>query len=319
MKAALKIVFLVLCLSSTACSDRVTQQVYEPGDPVSYQLFYDRLSPYGLWINYSPYGYVWMPDAGWGFRPYVTAGHWVYTHYGWTWYSYYPWGWAPFHYGRWHFDAFYGWMWVPDTYWAPAWVVWRMGNGYCGWAPMSPQVSVHAVVKSDYSIPREQWVFVRDRDMAKRSIDRYRVDESKNSTLLENAALVRQTRDHRNVVYLPGPDKKTMEQVLNRPIQPKEIRESGKPGSRLTQSEYEIFKPNVQKENLRMHTPAPDRVFDLRDVNHGWEVHRNVNPPRGNPYRYRQNVQPRPQPQRRNISPLEDLRKGNPRKKKGDN
>ncbi|HET6724229.1 MAG TPA: hypothetical protein VFH07_15825, partial [Chitinophagaceae bacterium] len=29
---------------------------------VSFQTFYDDLSPYGQWIDYPQYGYVWSPD-----------------------------------------------------------------------------------------------------------------------------------------------------------------------------------------------------------------------------------------------------------------
>ena len=34
---------------------------------VSFQVFYDDLSPYGTWIENPSYGYVWIPDAGPGF------------------------------------------------------------------------------------------------------------------------------------------------------------------------------------------------------------------------------------------------------------
>ena len=76
------------------------------------------------------------------FRPYNTGGHWVWTdEYGWMWASEYAWGWAPFHYGRWVFDDYYGWMWVPGYEWSPAWVEWRTGGDYFGWAPLGPGVS----------------------------------------------------------------------------------------------------------------------------------------------------------------------------------
>src|SRR5689334_19708930 len=94
-----------------------------PAQPtsVSFQLFYDQLSPYGAWVEYQNYGYVWVPDVDPGFSPYGTNGYWVYTDYGWTWVSDYSWGWAPFHYGRWVDDDLYGWLWVPDNEWGPAW------------------------------------------------------------------------------------------------------------------------------------------------------------------------------------------------------
>jgi len=102
---------------------------------ISSQDFYDELAPYGTWVSDPRYGDVWVPDAEEGFRPYATRGHWVLTEYGNTWVSDYPWGWATFHYGRWHYDDYYGWEWIPGYEWAPAWVSWRQGGGYYGWAP----------------------------------------------------------------------------------------------------------------------------------------------------------------------------------------
>jgi len=104
----------------------------------SFQTFYDNLGSQGTWIQSSDYGYVWQPtitDADWA--PY-TEGHWVYTDYGWTWVSEEPWGWATYHYGRWANIEGTGWVWVPGYTWAPAWVSWRYGGGYCGWAPLPP-------------------------------------------------------------------------------------------------------------------------------------------------------------------------------------
>ena len=85
------------------------------------------------------YGYVFQPnvsDPDWA--PY-TDGHWVYTDDGWTWVSDEPWGWATYHYGRWANIDGTGWVWVPGYRWAPAWVSWRYGGGYAGWAPLPPE------------------------------------------------------------------------------------------------------------------------------------------------------------------------------------
>src|SRR5580658_10431559 len=52
------------------------QQTAPPStEPVSTQVFYDQLSPYGQWVNYPNYGYVWIPSAGIDFSPYSTEGH----------------------------------------------------------------------------------------------------------------------------------------------------------------------------------------------------------------------------------------------------
>jgi hypothetical protein len=113
----------------------------EPQGGVSMQQFDQALSPYGEWLVVPQYGRVWRPYSavvGADFRPYTTGGRWVYTAHGWTWASRWSWGWAPFHYGRWAHDAFRGWVWVPDTTWGAAWVDWRYGDGYVGWAPLAP-------------------------------------------------------------------------------------------------------------------------------------------------------------------------------------
>lgn len=119
--------------------------------------FDEALSPYGEWTDVDGTR-VWRPSAnvvGEDFQPYATNGQWLSSDYGWYFQSDYPWGWAPFHYGRWALDATYGWVWVPGTVWAPAWVDWRLGGGYIGWAPLPP-IGWSVVVQPW----RPYWVFV---------------------------------------------------------------------------------------------------------------------------------------------------------------
>src|SRR5262245_55603103 len=105
----------------------------------AYQDFYEPLRPYGQWVVSPRWGNVWYPTGmppGW--RPYAN-GHWDFTNeYGWVWVSDYEWGWAPFHYGRWAFEPPYGWVWIPGRVWGPAWVSFRYGDDYVGWAPLPP-------------------------------------------------------------------------------------------------------------------------------------------------------------------------------------
>jgi hypothetical protein len=104
----------------------------------SFQTFYDSLASQGTWVQSDDYGYVWQPqvtDPNWA--PY-TDGNWDYSDDGWAWNSYEPFGWATYHYGRWVNLNGPGWCWVPGYTWAPAWVSWRYGGGYCGWAPLPP-------------------------------------------------------------------------------------------------------------------------------------------------------------------------------------
>src|SRR5690349_17963187 len=82
MKTIPKILLVLMLMSSSACV--VTQRAapernYRQETTVSFQLFYDQMAPYGSWVEYQNYGYVWIPDADRDFSPYCTSGHWVYT------------------------------------------------------------------------------------------------------------------------------------------------------------------------------------------------------------------------------------------------
>jgi Family of unknown function (DUF6600) len=129
--------------------------------------FYEPLSPYGQWVVIAGYGRCWRParvDATW--RPY-SNGHWIRTEAGWYWASSEPWGWATYHYGRWDWMQAYGWIWVPQIQWAPAWVTWREGGGYVGWAPMPPhaRITVSGSVEVHETVIAPRFVFVEERHM----------------------------------------------------------------------------------------------------------------------------------------------------------
>lgn len=115
----------------------VAQPWMDPG--ADYSLFYDQLSPHGDWLDVEGYGYAWRPrlaaQASW--RPYMD-GRWMWSDHGWAWNSNEPFGWACYHYGRWVRVSRHGWVWIPGREWAPAWVSWRTGPDYVGWAPLPP-------------------------------------------------------------------------------------------------------------------------------------------------------------------------------------
>jgi hypothetical protein len=118
---------------------------YADTDPSALSDFRDTLAPHGTWMVHPTYGTVWVPNVvvvGRDFAPYRTAGHWAVTDEGdWIWVSDYQWGYIPFHYGRWVWVEGTGWAWIPGRTYAPAWVVWRVGEpgwDYVGWAPMGP-------------------------------------------------------------------------------------------------------------------------------------------------------------------------------------
>jgi hypothetical protein len=285
MKTLVKSVLLISAfIMVESCSTYTPNYSYGPNHSVSLDVFYSSLSPYGMWVEYPRYGYVWIPNAGVGFRPYYTSGHWVYTDYGWTWYSYYSWGWAPFHYGRWFYDNMYGWAWVPDTTWGPAWVAWSSGNGYCGWAPLRPGVTVGFAVSGELRIPRDRWVFVRESDLTKNRIARYSVNRSRNMELLSSAQLIRHFREKESTAYLPGPDRSRVEKRTGKPVREVPIVEDMKPRKgHLHSNRFENFKQDVNNRHSNTR-PRPDKVFDLKDVKEMQRQHprgRNMEQPRG--------------------------------------
>lgn len=158
--------------------------------------FYDALAPHGDWLWVEPWGWAWTPrDVEPGWRPY-TDGRWAWTDLGWTWVSDRAWGWAPFHYGRWTYDAYYGWIWIPDRVWAPAWVAWRSGPGWIGWAPLPPGAHWRIGIGLDLgnldlgvAIVEHGWCFVPDRDFLAPRIHRHL------APLPRHGHLLRETRD----------------------------------------------------------------------------------------------------------------------------
>jgi hypothetical protein len=249
----------------------IQQDSYAPApapavEEVSYQSFYDQLSPYGNWINYPGYGYVWMPNAGPDFRPYSTNGNWIYTDAGWTWASNYNWGWAPFHYGRWFLDNNYGWMWIPGNEWAPAWVTWRGNSEYYGWAPLGPHVSAEMAM-GNYNPPVNYWNFVPTHYMGNPGWHNYYVNENRNVTIINNTTIINNySGTNRNrYAYAPGPDPNEVRRYSGNNFQTVQVREANTPGERYTGSQYTVYRPSVNANPSRANTgarpaaPAPAR------------------------------------------------------------
>ncbi len=183
--------------------------------------FYEPLSPYGRWEVVGSYGRCWIPagvDAGWS--PYAN-GYWQHSDAGWYWASDEPWGWATYHYGRWDSSPQFGWYWVPQTQWAPAWVSWREGGGYVGWAPLGP--SGRAVVTvGTRGGTSGGYVFVEERRF---------LDPVRPTTVIVNNTIVTRT------VINNGPGAAVIERASGRtmpavPVRQLRSREEAKVGAR---------------------------------------------------------------------------------------
>ncbi len=205
----------------------------------SYSIFYTKLEPYGDWIETGDYGYVYRPreseNARW--RPY-TNGRWVYTDAGWTWVSEEPFGWATYHYGRWTRLRGVGWVWVPGNEWAPAWVSWRKGGQYVGWAPLPPEArfdrasGIHNWSDNYYDIGPDQYVFVPATDIGDERVERVVVPEQQNVTIVSQTTNVTNITYNNTVIVNQGPNFDELRGQSRRPIQRLRLeRETGAPGN----------------------------------------------------------------------------------------
>ncbi len=176
--------------------------------PVSDE-FVAALAPYGEWRPHPRWGEVWVPfNRPREWRPY-TYGRWVYTDdWGWYWISddeEAHWGWVAYHYGRWVHDPRSGWFWVPGDEWAPAWVDWRRGDDYLGWAPMPPDDLIESV---EYIDDPSYWVFIEPRYFTAVRVFTYVLPLERVRPIFHRTILVNRTTrfdgEHRRVAVNSG-------------------------------------------------------------------------------------------------------------------
>ena len=200
------------------------------GQEISVDYFYDNLSG-GNWIDVEGYGYGWQPDLAvndQNWRPYAD-GYWAYTDDGWTWISYEDFGWATYHYGRWANLSDYGWLWFPgeDLDWGPAWVSWRTGGDYVGWAPLPPRGPgvvytgrpIGPQVDIEFDIGPEYYNFCQVRYIGEPVLRNYIAPRVQNVTYINNTVNVTNITVQNNVVYNYGPNYEVLSAASARPIQ----------------------------------------------------------------------------------------------------
>ncbi len=254
---------------------------HSPRNPdVSY--FYGALAPYGDWIQSDNYGVVWCPygkQVDW--RPY-TDGQWVWTNYGWTWVANEDWGWATYHYGRWYDDPYNGWCWVPGGEWSPAWVAWREGGGWVGWAPLPPELTWHAEIGLSWNnwdrmpgVEQYWWSFCLERDLPgpqvyQRLAPRHR-----------GVVLITETRNITNYIYIDSHvanrslDVEPIRRAYGKNIAARRVDDLSAPpadnGRQLARDSYRAYRPQLSKSAAGARPPTvrqarPDPVRADRPI-----------------------------------------------------
>jgi hypothetical protein len=247
--------FLLMLGMGIAFSQHVTAS---PHAGISFQVFYNELSPFGDWVMDPVHGYVWVPYVDHGFQPYATNGYWAMTNFGNTWVSNYSWGWAPFHYGRWFFSNFYGWAWVPGYEWGPAWVNWRTGGGFYGWAPLGPGIGINMA----FYAPASHWVFVPQRRFRHRQFHRYFVPHYNVVNIYNRTTVINNTYVHNNQTYIAGPSRREVERVTRSRVPVYQVNDSSSPGRTVVQNNrLNVYRPEVTDSRYANNTPRPSRVY----------------------------------------------------------
>lgn len=306
---------------------------YEP----SYDEFYDELSPYGDWMDYPSYGRVWRPRVEPDFQPYGTNGRWEMSEYGNTWVSDYPWGWAPFHYGRWTFDSYYGWVWIPGYEWGPAWVTWRSGGGYYGWAPLGPGMGLD--INININIPYNYWVFVPEIYVRSPRVYSYCVPRNRISGVWGGTSYLNNHYRYNNRAYVFGPHRHDLERVTRNRVY-----------VHRADDLYRNYRRNDYNRNNGRYAQGPSRGnggynsrpdYNNRDNNNRdrWDNRSGQNSPqydnrsnqnqnrRNDRFDNENNVRPQtqqperanPQPNRQEDRPYQAPERGNARRSWGDN
>ena len=257
---------------------------------VSLNLFYDNLSPYGNWILAGDYGYCFQPNVAVSnsdWRPY-SDGYWAYTDVGWTWVSYEDFGWATYHYGRWANLESYGWLWVPGYEWGPAWVSWRTGGDYVGWAPLPPQPRggvvyegrpITGAVDVSFGIGPLYYNFVDIRYIGAPVLRERIITPQRNVTIINRTVNVTNITYNNSTVINHGPDINRLDQYSTRPIQRLSLQRetnvnfSGRRGNfnRVNGNALVVAAPAVQRSQQQL---APKHVkarVEQPKVEKGWQ------------------------------------------------
>jgi hypothetical protein len=219
---------------------------------VSFQSFYDVLSPMGEWIqitkedidedlndgegqSFSSYFegddellFIWKPQVENGWKPYMN-GKWEYTDHGWLWISSDKWGNSTYNYGRWWNSPKYGWVWLPGYTWAPAWVRWKVTGNHYGWTALTPKAkwkSENGITGANYKYNNsdKDWVFVNDGSFAGDISNTNVVPVSENSMLVKSGNDIIGITSENEKIITSGPDVNDVEKHTGKKYGKKKLR-----------------------------------------------------------------------------------------------
>lgn len=242
-----------------------------PGPGATFGIFYNGLAGHGEWIGIEGGTYAWRPmgmESGW--RPYLD-GRWVWTDDGWYWDSDEPWAWATYHYGRWYYDDYYGWIWTPGYDWAPAWVEWRYGGDYVGWAPLGP----YAVFNAHFGVhylrhwvtPYHYWSFVDCRYVTSPNVHQYVYRSENNSRFIGRTRTAGSVRYDNGRIVSRGPEVAHVERrgnirVERTPLVDVGGREEARVRRTGDREQLGVYRPRIEERSRDLEVERPRDVKD---------------------------------------------------------
>ena len=240
----------------TGCASTMNQQYI--GDQ-SYVDDVQYLSGYGRWIDYPPYGTVWLPNVVQGWEPFY-YGHWIWTDDGWAWTSYEPYGWLVYHYGYWGYEPGFGWFWVVGDTWWPSRVQWYTFGNYVAWAPMPPPSMMWPDPWDPYDI--NVWIVVDINDFTDENIGRHRIAKPFGRDRVLNESAVRR-----------APDVKVVERGAGRNLSTVRIHEQE---TKIKSRAISSKEPAVERREPRLKRMVLPKTEERKVERHAPQVEREV-------------------------------------------
>ncbi len=146
-----------------------------------------------------------------------------------------------------------GWVWVPGDEWAPAWVSWRKGNDYVGWAPLPPEAhfdrrtGIQNWADNYYDIGPEQYCFVPTREFGAQRTEQTVVPAERNVTIVDQTTNVTNITYNNTTVVNDGPSYDELRTRTQQPIERLRLERN--------------VSVNVETENLRGRSAASSRAY----------------------------------------------------------
>ncbi len=260
MKSRMLLIAAVIVMAG--CATAPVRAEPPPQAGVTIGAFESSLVPYGEWIVVARYGRVWRPlQIAVGWQPYL-YGEWAWTDEGWFWVTDEPWGWATYHYGRWTYDPVLGWLWVPGFVWGPAWVAWRITDGFVGWAPLYPEFTIWWT--DSYPVEPRHWIFVPTRTFVGARIDRVALPPWRAAPLVRSSRPAPPATAGRVSPAPPfgGPPRRVVEEHVGRPVTSVRIVAAPTPADARRAPErgtVSVYRPAPAPQPRRVEPGAPGR------------------------------------------------------------